>query len=70
MGNHRKDLIERVHHILGELDQGPAYPKLQWPDYNKVFGEQGPYYWDDLTRRAMESYKRLERVLLEVDAGQ
>ena len=59
MRDHRKDLIERVHHILGELDQGLAYLKLQWPDY-----------YEYSMGRAKESYKRLERVLLEVDAGQ
>ena len=59
MRDHRKDLIERVHHILGELDQGLKYLKLQWPNYEGC-----------LVELAMESYKRLERVLLEVDAGQ
>ena len=59
MRDHRKDLIERVHHNLGELDQGFAYLKLRWPNY--------PEHWIGW---AKESYKRLERVLLEVDAGQ
>ena len=59
MRDHRRDLIERVHHILGELDQGSEYLKLQWPNYEGY-----------LMELAMESYKRLERVLLEVDAGQ
>ena len=59
MRDHRKDLIERVHHILGELGQGVAYLKLRLPSY--YLGRVEP---------TMKSYKRLERVLLEVDAGQ
>ena len=59
MRDHRKDLIERVHHILGELDQGLAYLQLQWPDYS------GCSVW-----QAKESYKKLEEVLQEVDMGQ
>ena len=59
MGDHRKDLIERVHHILGELGQGFAYLKLRLPSY--YLGHVEP---------TMKLYKRLERVLLEVDAGQ
>ena len=57
--DHRKDLIERVHHILGELNKGPAHLKLQWPDYCGNFMS--------FTKR---SYERLERVLLQVEAGQ
>ena len=59
MRDHRKDLIERVHHILGELGQGFAYLKLRWPDYHEHHME-----W------AKESYKKLEEVLQEVDMGQ
>ena len=58
MRDHRKDLIERVHHILGELDKGFAYLKPWWPGY--------PEYW---MWRAKESYKKLEEVLQEVDMG-
>ena len=59
MRDDRKDLIERVHHILGELDKGPAYLKLQWPDHNE--GSTSLVKW---------SYKSLGKVLLEVDADQ
>ena len=59
MQDHRKDLIERVHHILGELDQGLAYLNVRWP-----------YYRQRDVMCAKESYKRLEKVLLEVDVGQ
>ena len=59
MRDHRKDLIKRVHHILGELNQGLAYLNVRWLDYRERH-----------VRRAKESYKRLEKVLLEVDADQ
>ena len=59
MQYHRKDLIERLHHILGELDRGLAYLKLQWPDYHEGNMKQARY-----------SYKRLQEVLLAVDMGQ
>ena len=59
MRDHRKDLIEQVHHILWELDQGFAYLKLRWPD--------SPERWMGL---AKESCKKLEEVLQEVDMGQ
>ena len=59
MQDHRKDLIEQVHHILGELDKGTAYLKPRWPKYD-----------ERRVRWAKESYKKLEEVLLEVDAGQ
>ena len=59
MRDHRKDLIKRVHHILGELNQRLAYLNVRWLDYRECH-----------VRRAKESYKRLEKVLLEVDADQ
>ena len=59
MRDHRKDLIEQVHHILGELGKGAKYLKLRWPDYY-----QGHIWF------VRGSYRQLEEVLQETDKNQ
>ena len=55
MGGHRKELIERLEHILGRLDHGPGYPEHHRPRTN-----------DDL-QRVRRQYQELKDVLLGVD---
>jgi hypothetical protein len=56
MGRHREDLIKRLDHILGRLDQGLEYLKQEKPSID-----------EDEVRLATEQYGRLKEVLLEVD---
>jgi hypothetical protein len=56
MWRHREDLIERLDHVLGQLDQDLDYFK----QYNQKIGE-------DQIARAKEQYGRLKEVLVEVD---
>jgi len=56
MEHHREDLIERLDHVLGQLDRGLEY--LQ--QHNPSLGERD-------IQRAKEQYGELKNVLLEVD---
>ena len=56
MGHHRKELINRLDHILGQLDLGLEHFKLRIPSLD-----------DDDVRKAKELYGELKKVLLEVD---
>jgi len=56
MGLHREVLIERLDHILGQLDRGPGHLK----QHKTTFDEH-----DIVT--AKQQYKELKNVLLEVD---
>ena len=53
---HRADLVERLDHVLGQLDRGLEYLQQDGPELDE----------DDLERRK-EQYGKLKEVLLEVD---
>ena len=54
--HHREDLVERLDHVLGQLDRGLGYIEQHQPDIN-------PYQ----LHRAKMDYKMLKEVLLEVE---
>jgi hypothetical protein len=56
MGHHREDLINRLGHVLEQLDRGLGYFKQYMPsiDEGKI-------------QRTKDQYRELEEVLLEVD---
>ena len=56
MGRHREVLIDRLDHILGQLDMGLEYLEQQNPDLEEYHVPE-----------AKAQYKKLKRVLLEVD---
>ena len=56
MGNHRKELINRLDHILGQLDLGLEHLKLRKPSLK-----------DHNVRKSKEQYGELKKLLLEVD---
>ena len=56
MGHHREVLIERLEHVLGQLDRGSEY-----------LTQRGPSINDDDIRDMREEYRILKEVLLEVD---
>jgi len=56
MGHHREDLVKRLDHVLGQLDQGLGYLKHHGPNVNK-----------DMIHWAGADYRELKRMLLEVD---
>ena len=56
MRDHRKDLIKRLDHILGQLDRGLGYLRQHKPWMNEWSFQQ-----------AREQYRMLRGVLLEVD---
>ena len=56
MWRHRKELINRLDHILGQLDLGLKHLKLRKPSLD-----------DYDVRRAKEQYGELKKLLLEVD---
>ena len=56
MGHHRKELINRLDHILGQLDLGLEHLKLRKPTLQ-----------DGNVRVAKEQYRELKKLLLEVD---
>jgi hypothetical protein len=55
-GPHRKDLINRLDHVLEQLDRGLEYLKQHKPSIDERH-----------LRRAKEDYTKLKEVLLEVD---
>jgi len=55
MGRDREELIERLDHVLGQLDRG-------------LLGERRPSLGEDEIQRAKEQYEELKKVLLEVDS--
>ena len=57
MGHHRADLIQRLDHVLGQLDRGLEYLRQYCPE----FGE------DDL-RISKDQYRNLRETLLEIDS--
>ena len=59
MGWHREELVQRLDHVVGELDRGLEYFK----QHTTVFDSE-----DDI-RGAKEGYERLKNVLLEVERG-
>ena len=56
MGCHRGDLIDRLDHVLGQLDQGPEYLKKHRPDLDF-----------SVTQDAKGHYRELKEALLEMD---
>ena len=56
MGHHRKELVNRLDHILGQLDLGLEHLRLRKPSLD-----------DDDVRVAKEQYRELKKLLLEVD---
>ena len=56
MGNHRTELIQRLDHVLGELDRGLGHLKQHNPDLGK-------YDLWKMKRR----YKKLRELLLEAE---
>jgi hypothetical protein len=56
MGNHRGDLVNRLDHILEQLDRGLNH-----------FREQKPHYTESNLREAKEKYGGLRRVVMEMD---
>ena len=56
LGHHRKDLVERLDHVLRQLDRGSGYLKQHklWID-------------EDDIQRAKRQYQMLKEVLVEVD---
>ena len=57
MGQHREDLVQRLDHVLGELDRGLEYFKLRTTAFDS----------EDDIRGAKEGYAKLKNVLLEVE---
>lgn len=56
MGHHRADLIQRLDHVLGQLDRGLEHLK----QHNSEFDEDG-------LRRAKDQYRRLRDTLLKTN---
>ena len=56
MRHHRKDLIKRLDHVLGQLDRGLEYLRQRKPWMHEMFFHQ-----------AKERYRMFREVLLEVD---
>ena len=56
MTRHRKDLVERLDHVLGQLDRGLPYLRLHKPRYVEKFFLE-----------AKEQYTSLRKMLLEMD---
>ena len=56
MWRHREVLIERLDHILGQLDTGLEHLK-----------QQNPYLREDGIQKARKQYGKLKKLLLEVD---
>jgi len=56
MGHHWKDLVERLDHVLGQLDQGLGYLKQHKPSLGKTH-----------IQVAKEQYGELKRMLLDMD---
>jgi len=56
MGHHRAELIQRLDHVLGQLDRGSEYLKQQNPDLGRY----------DLWK-AKRRYRKLKDILLEVE---
>jgi len=56
LGHHRKDLVERLDYVLGQLDRGSGYLKQHklWIDEDDIL-------------RAKRQYRALKEVLVEVD---
>ena len=57
MGHHRADLIQRLDHILGELDQGLDYLQQHNPDLNT-----------DSVQKMEHQYGELKNILLKMNA--
>ena len=58
MGHHRADLIQRLDHVLGQLDRGLEYLKQHNPDLD-----------EDSLQEMERQYSRLREILLEVNIG-
>ena len=56
MGRHRGDLIQRLDHILGQLDRGLGYLQQHNPDLNKTS-----------VQKMKHQYQELRKILLEVN---
>lgn len=56
MGHHRKDLIDRLDHILEQLDRGLGHLEQHKPGVNECY-----------IKMAKEEYEGLRRVLLEIE---
>jgi hypothetical protein len=57
MRRHREDLVERLDHVLGQLDRGLEY-----------FKQHNPRIGEEQIARAREQYGELKGVLMEVDS--
>ena len=56
LGHHRKDLVERLNHVIEQLDRGSGYLQQHKPEID-----------EDYVQRAKSQYKELKELLLEVD---